>query len=166
MGSRNSAWNWKCLWTINYFSNVLLFQWKAVLDKWSFPDGEVSEGTEKINLKNLHKTFKDTKFHGLVSIQFLYVLGKFFGLDIPVPKNAITELYKNLSYKTLSGARNLEFSAVSDLILEISFQIKRSTLLNRKRKEEDEKINVKIKEEHDFFLTTWWIWGGTGRGPV
>ena len=112
------------------------------------------EGTEKINLKNLYKTFKDTKFHGLVSIQFLYVLGKFFGLDIPVPKNAITELYKNLSYKTLSGARNLEFSAVSDLILEISFQIKRSTLLNKKRKEEDEKINVKIKEEHDFFLTT------------
>ena len=130
------------------------------------PDGEVSEGTEKINLKYLYKTFKDTKFHGLVSIQFLYVLGKFFGLDIPVPKNAITELYKNLSYKTLSGARNLEFSTVSDLILEISFQIKRSTLLNRKRKEEDEKINGKIKEEHGFFLTTWWIWGGTGRGPV
>ena len=50
------------------------------------PDGEVSEGTEKINLKYLYKTFKDTKFHGLVSIQFLYVLGKFLGLIFPYLK--------------------------------------------------------------------------------
>ena len=74
------------------------------------------------------------------------------GLDVSVPKNAITELYKNFSYKILSGARNLEFSVISDLILEISFEIKRLTRLNRKRKEEeDEKTNVKIKVEHGFF---------------
>ena len=116
------------------------------------PDGEVPKGTEKINLKNLYKMFKDTKSHGLVSVRFLYALGMFLGLDVSAPKNAITELYKNFSYKILSGARNLEFSVISDLILEISFEIKRLTRLNRKRKEEeDEKTNVKIKVEHGFF---------------
>ena len=58
-------------------------------------------------------------------------------------------MYKNLSYKTLSGARDLNFQAVSDLISEVSCQIKRSTLLNRKRKEDSE--NLKIKEEQSFF---------------
>ena len=52
----------------------------------------------------------------------------------------------------MSGARDLDFQTVSDLILEVNFQIKRSTLLNRKRKgEEDNEINLKIKEERDFF---------------
>ena len=126
-------------------------------------------GAWRYRKNKLKKSVQDVQRYKISWISFYSVFicaRKIFGLDIPVPKNAITELYKNLSYKTLSGARNLEFSAVSDLILEISFQIKRSTLLNRKRKEEDEKINVKIKEEHGFFLTTWWIWGGTGRGPV
>ena len=88
-----------------------------------------------------------------ISLYSVFICARnIIGLDISIPKNAITELYKNLSYETLSSARNLEFSAVSDLILEISFQIKRSTLLNRKRKEEeDEKSNVRINEEHDFF---------------
>ena len=44
--------------------------------------------------------FKDTKSHGLVSLQFIGALGILFGLDISVLKNAISELYKNLSYET------------------------------------------------------------------
>ena len=71
-----------------------------------------------------------------------------FGGDKSITKSAITELYKNLSYETLSGARDLDFQAVFDLILEINFQIKRSTLLNRKRKD---KSNLKIKEERYIF---------------
>ena len=51
----------------------------------------------------------------------------------------------------MSGARDLNFQAVSDLISEVSCQIKRSTLLNRKRKEEDSESNLKIKEEQFFF---------------
>ena len=39
-------------------------------------------------------------------------------------KNATTELYKNLSYMTLSGGRELEFQAVSDFIGQLSFIIK------------------------------------------
>ena len=34
------------------------------------PDGETPDGSEKISLKTLYKMFKDTKSHGLVSIQF------------------------------------------------------------------------------------------------
>ena len=79
-------------------------------------DGEVRDGTDKINLKDLYEMFKDTNFHGLVSLQFLGALGIFSGLDTSVPKYVITELYKNLSYETLSGVRNFEFSAVSGLI--------------------------------------------------
>ena len=119
------------------------------------PDGEVPEGTEKINLKLLFEMFKDTQSHGLVSIQFLCALGIFFGLNISILKYALTELYKNLSYETLSGARDLEFEAISDLVGEISFQIKKSTLLNIKRKEEQHKENsLDIKKSHDFFEET------------
>ena len=116
------------------------------------PDGETAEGTEKINLKLLYEMFKDTKSHGLVSIQFLCVLGIFFGLHISIPKYAITELYKNLSYETLSGERDLEFEAISDLIGEMSFKIKNSTLSNIKRKsEQDKESNLDIKKSHDLF---------------
>ena len=110
------------------------------------------ESEEKINSEQLLEMFKDTSSLGLVSLQFLCALGIFFRIDKSIPKSAITELYKNLSYETLSSARDLYFQAVSDLILEVNFQIKRSTLLNRKRKEEeDNKRNLKIKEECGFF---------------
>ena len=45
-------------------------------------------------------------------------------------KNATTELYKNLSYMTLSGARNLEFEAVSDFIAWLSVIIRGNTIQN------------------------------------
>ena len=59
------------------------------------PDGETPQGTEKIKLKRLYETFKDTASHGLVSIQFLSGLGIFFGLHLSILKHAITELCKN-----------------------------------------------------------------------
>ena len=96
--------------------------------------------------------FRDTKSHGLVSIQFFCALGIFFGLHISIPKYAITELYNNLSYETLSGERGLEFEAISDLICEMSFKIKNSTLSNIKRKaEQDKESCVDIRKSHDFF---------------
>ena len=60
-------------------------------------------------------------------------------------------MYKHLSYETLSGARDFDFQALSDLSSGVSFPIKSSTPLNRKRKEEHNESNLKIKEEHDFF---------------
>ena len=84
--------------------------------------------------------------------QFLCALGICFWVDKSIPKSAITELYKNLLYETLSGARDFNFQAVSDLVSEVSFQIKRLTVLNRKKKEEKHnKSNLQIQEERDFF---------------
>ena len=45
---------------------------------------------------------------------------------------AITELYRNLSYGTLSGARDFSFDSVSDLTSGINFKIKELIVLNRK----------------------------------
>ena len=53
--------------------------------------------------------------------QFLCALGICFWVDKSIPKSAITELYKNLLYETLSGARDFNFQAVSDLVSEVSF---------------------------------------------
>ena len=107
------------------------------------PDGDVPEGEEKINFKNLYEMFRYTKSHGLVSIQFLGALSIFFGVDSTQIKNSITELYKNLSYTTLSGADN--FISINVL----SFSIKKITPANRDRKEEED-----LKKEHITDSTT------------
>ena len=46
---------------------------------------------------------KDKKSHRLVSIQFLSTLNLFFGGEVQLSKDTITELSKNLSLRTLSG---------------------------------------------------------------
>ena len=81
-------------------------------------------------------SFSKTKSHGLVSLPFLglieYHLEKNNHLLI---KNATTELYANLSYSTLSGARDFRFEAVSDLTSKILFLLKKYTLKNLKQRE-------------------------------
>ena len=52
--------------------------------------------------------------------------------DLYLIKNATTELYENLSYMTLSGARNLKVEAVSDFIAQLSLIIKANTVQNIK----------------------------------
>ena len=101
------------------------------------PESGVPEGEEKINLKQLYEMFKDTNFNGLVSLQFLLEIGIFFGFDVSIPKRTIKELYKNLSYEIFRGARVIEFDAVSDLVEELSFKIKRSTLSNRDKEKKN-----------------------------
>ena len=105
------------------------------------PDGE--EGEEKIHLKNLYEMFRYTKSRGLDSNQMLGVLSLFFGAGTRESKNAITELYRNLSYATLSGADNFSFNAISDLISSLSFSIKKITLANRDRREVEDAKNAK-----------------------
>ena len=102
------------------------------------PDDEVPEGEEKINLKNLYEMFRYTKSHNLVSMQCLGVLGIFFGAGVKESKYAITELYKNLLYATLSGANDFNFDAVFGLIGRLSFFHKKSTLANRERREKED----------------------------
>ena len=130
---RTNDWGAKSLYetenATKMFSNFQLFYYlngrlPLTNSLLTVPDGEAPDGTDKINLKNLYEMFRDKNSHGLVSLQFLDALGIFFGLDTFVPKNAIIELYKNLSYETLSGARNLEFDDISDLLSGLSFMIK------------------------------------------
>ena len=86
------------------------------------PDGGTSENSNKVNMKNFYDLFKNTKSHGLVSLPFLELLLHFFESekDLYLIKNATTELYKNISYMTLSDARNLEVEAVSGFIARLS----------------------------------------------
>ena len=97
------------------------------------------------------KCFK-YKSHCLVSLQLLVTLDIFFGGNTSLKKNALTELYYNLSYETLSGGRDLKFEAISDLTADMSFQMKRSTFLNLKRKnEQDKKVTLTLKILMIFF---------------
>ena len=115
------------------------------------PDGEGPDGEEKITLKNLYEIFKDTPSHGLVSLQFLSALGIFFGLDINTPKMPITELYRNLSFGSLSGVRDFSFDSVSDLTLGKNFKIKGLTPSNRDGQEKEDEISLeKINEDTTF----------------
>ena len=75
-----------------------------------------------------------------------------FGGNISLSKNPLTELYYNVSYETPSGGRDFTLEAISNLTEDTSFQMKRSTLLNLKRKsEQDKKSNNDIKCSHYFF---------------
>ena len=95
---------------------------------------------------------KQTKSHGLLSLHFLCALNIFSDRNIFLLKNVLTELYYNLSFETLSGSRDFNFEAISDLTADMSFQKKHSTLLNLKRKsEQDKKSSNNIKNSHEFF---------------
>ena len=66
-------------------------------------------------------------------------------------KQVTTELYKNLSYTKLSGAKPLDLQAVSDLIGELSFSIKSFTVQNKRQKEiEMKKIAKTINDGRIF----------------
>ena len=108
------------------------------------PDGDEPEGEEKINLKNLYEMFRYTSSHGLVSIQFLGVLGILFSVWVSETRNAITELYKNLSYATLSGANDSNFDSVSEFVSRLNFSIKKHSLESRNKREKE---NLKKEKE-------------------
>ena len=84
------------------------------------PDGDAPPN-EKINLKHLYDLFKNTASHGIVSVSFLGLLFHYFHDEhkLGLVKHATTELYKNLSYTTLSRERLLEFQAINDFISEL-----------------------------------------------
>ena len=122
--------------TLELLSNFQLFYYNTGRFPLSnelliVPDSDVPGREEKINMI-IHEMFQHTKSHGLISSQFLRLLCLVLeDKEIKRIKNALTELYKNLSSKTLSGAQYFEFDAISVLIGRISFLIKRSNLLTR-----------------------------------
>ena len=115
------------------------------------PDGDAPPD-EKVNMRQLYNLYKNTKSHGLVSLPFLGLLQYYLEEnDQSLIKNAISELYYNLGYETLSGARNFNFDAVSDLTARLSFLLKHATLGNRKMREiENEALAQKINSGRTF----------------
>ena len=64
-------------------------------------------------------------------------------------KKALTKLYQNLSYVTLSGVRELEFAALSDLVLKLSFLLKAATMSNIEDQEKSDAQNAyNINKDH------------------
>ena len=84
------------------------------------------------------KRFKEQNLTGSFPYNF-YVLWTYVWWDAILPKNALIELYYNLSYETLSGGRNFNFEAISDLVADMSSQINKLTLSNLKRKRDQDK---------------------------
>ena len=122
--------------TLELLSNFQLFYYNTGRFDLSnellvVPDSDVPGREDKINMI-IHKIFQHTKSHGLISSQFLRLLCLVLeDKEIKRIKNTLTELYKNFSYKRLSGRLNFEFDGISEPIGRISFLIKGSTLLNR-----------------------------------
>ena len=116
------------------------------------PDGDAPAGENKVNMKSLSDMFRHTYQHGLVSLLFLGVIHYYFdATDQQLIKNALTELYGNLSYITLSGARDFEFGNISNLTARISFLIKSASRQNiRNREREDRENTYKINNDASF----------------
>ena len=117
------------------------------------PDSDAADPSQKINLKHLYDLFKNTNSHGVVSVPFPGLLFHYFHDEhkLGLVKYATTELYKNLSYTTLSGARPLDFQAISNLIGELSFSIKSFTVQNERQKEIQMKKIVKTINDGRIF---------------
>ena len=114
-------------------------------------DGDAPPG-EKLNKKHLYDLFKNTKSHGIVSLPFLGLIQYYLEEnDHSLIKSATTELYYNLSYMTLSGARDFKFDAVSDLTARLSILLKHANLRNKKMREiENEVMAKKINDDRIF----------------
>ena len=109
------------------------------------PDGDPPPGEDRVNMKNFYEMFRHTNSHGPVFLPFLGLIQYYLEKnDHSQTKNALTELYSNLSYITLSGARDFRFEAVSDLVVRLSFLLKQATLQNIK---ETEKTHIQNKNK-------------------
>ena len=110
------------------------------------PDGDAPP-EDKLNMKNLYDLFKNANSYGLVSLPFLGLLQYYLEEnDHTLIKNATSELYHNLSYSTLSGARDFRFEEVSKLTAKLSFLLKRTAIRNNHLREiENEKLAQKNK---------------------
>ena len=76
----------------------------------------------------------------------------FFARDVQLSKDAITELYENLSLRTLSGEQQIWFDKISDLTAHINFKMKHSILANMDNQDKDTKTNNEnVKDTYEFF---------------
>ena len=107
-------------------------------------DGDATPEENKLNMKQLYELFKNTNSHGIVSLPFLGLIQYYLEKnDRSLIRNVTTKLYLNLSYMTLSGARDFQFDAVSDLTTKISFLLKKATVENNKMREIEDQVTAK-----------------------
>ena len=64
----------------------------------------------------------------------------------------ITELYRNLSFRTLSGGQQIEFEKVSDLTTHINFKMKHSILSKIDDQHLAAKRTMRMLRKHMQFL--------------
>ena len=64
----------------------------------------------------------------------------------------ISELYQNLTFESLSGAREIQFEWISDLVLHVTYKLQPSISLNTEKKKDSDtkKCNNLVKEKYDF----------------
>ena len=115
------------------------------------PDGDAPP-EEKLNMRHLYDFFKNTNSHGIVPLPFLGLIQFYLEEnDNTLIKNSISDLYYNLFYMTLSGARDFQFEALSDLTARLSISLKHATLRNKRLREiENKQINKKMNEQRVF----------------
>ena len=120
------------------------------------PEGETPSGIigEKLSLKELFAKCFRTGSNDLVSSLFLAALLMFFIGKEVLPKNFLTDIYKNLTVEVLSSdnSRNLKFDALTDLCIEIGARLENTIFGNLERERLDmEKQTEEISKNYDFF---------------
>ena len=103
------------------------------------PDGEFPAFVvgQKISVKKLYEEFRGTISHGIDAIPFLCALNLFFGVNLITQKNALTELFYNLSLQVLSEEFELSpnYDAISELTADISTNIDKGIRSNQLKRE-------------------------------
>ena len=106
-----------------------------------------------MNLKVFFEKFRGTKSNGLVLAPFLCAVAKLLGAEDKVENDFLTELYRNLSLKTLSARENSQFrdfSALRDVIVEINIHLWTEILKDKSKRGKKKK---EISKKFDFLIT-------------
>ena len=89
-----------------------------------------------------------------MSLPFLGLIQFYLEKHDRLIKSSLTELYGNLSYMTLSGARDIQFEAISDLTAKLSFLLKQATINNTRVRELEHLATAKMINNDRLFEPT------------
>ena len=96
-----------------------------------------------ISPRSLYETYVGRDMQGLTSVQFLAAFNRFLGGDKEISRNAMSELFHNLSWQALTNENNsikIEFSALTELV-------KRINLLFQKKKYKSKRKSALINSQ-------------------
>ena len=124
------------------------------------PRGRVPDfiqSQDVLSPRSLYETYVGRDMQGIVSLQFLAAFNRFLGGDAEVSRDAMSELFYNLSWQVLANNNDSiqpEFEAVTVLIRRINLLIQQQIYESKKEqiqkgKEVLEKLTSKEKEDKD-----------------